>query len=418
MIIKGLQQQYYSKIIVLAICLCIIFLTRCMNKEAKEKNVISKNKYEDFAGSVSCQNCHKEITTGHIHTAHFLTTQPASANNIKGSFLPGENVFAFTNRLEVVMEKRIDKFYQAAYLDGVQKNAKPFDILVGSGTKGQSYMYWKGNKLFQLPITYFAPLHQWSNSPGYPGMVVYNRPITSRCLECHSTYFEKTSEDEIETEEFDRTKIIYGVDCEKCHGPAASHVKYHQQNPNDKNGKFIINTGKLSRQQNLDLCTLCHGGNLTKSKPSFTFKAGEYLANYFVTDSAKKFADRIDVHGNQYGLLSSSKCFLNSQMTCSSCHNSHENERNNITLFSQRCMHCHNASEGNFCKVKVDHNINIQNNCIDCHMPRQLSMSIAVFLQGDEVPTPALLRTHLLKIYPDETKKYIEEMKKQPQRNK
>lgn len=102
-----------------------------------------------------------------------------------------------------------------------------FDIVTGSGAKGQSFMSWRGDKLFQLPITYFTTAAQWSNSPGFPSdRVMIDRPITSRCMECHVTFAERISEDGKEPEEFSKTNIIYGVDCEKCHGPAAEHVAF------------------------------------------------------------------------------------------------------------------------------------------------------------------------------------------------
>ena len=142
----------------------------------------------------------------------------------------------------------------------------------------------KGNQLFQLPITYFTAANEWSNSPGYPDKVVFNRPVTSRCLECHSTYVNTISPPKKEPEEFDHYQILYGVDCEKCHGPGAKHVEYQTQNPKEIKAKYIINPAMLSRQQNLDLCALCHGGRLQKTNPSFEFIAGDKLSNYFVMD--------------------------------------------------------------------------------------------------------------------------------------
>jgi hypothetical protein len=54
----------------------------------------------------------------------------------------------------------------------------------------------------------------------------------------------------------------------------------------------------------------------------------------------------------------------------------------------------------------------INDNCINCHMPQQPSMAIAVILQGSALPTPALMHTHLIKSYPDETKKILAFLKK------
>jgi hypothetical protein len=236
---------------------------------------------------------------------------------------------------------------------------------------------------------------------------MFNRHITSRCLECHSTYFDKTSEETAKEEKFSQTDIVYGVDCEKCHGPASQHVEFHIKNLNEKKGQYIINPKSFTRQQSLDLCRLCHGGRLAKSKPSFSFEPGDSLFGYFTKDTAAKNIANIDVHGNQYGMLAASKCFKHSEMTCASCHSAHENETGKLSLFSQRCTNCHSVDKNNFCKEKtVAGSKNVQN-CIDCHMPEQASKAITVLLQGETLPTSAKMRSHYISIYPDETKKIL-----------
>jgi mono/diheme cytochrome c family protein len=393
-------------------------LTKCINEKQKEsvEQIQTENERpaatrDQFAGSSTCASCHKDVYERHLTTAHYLTSQPASEKTILGSFDTGKNEFVFSDRVKVVMEKRDSGLYQVAYLNGKENQSRKFDIVVGSGTKGQSFLNWIQNGLFQMPLTYFTAAHQWSNSPGYPGKVVFNRPITSRCLECHSTYVEKISELNKEPEEFDRNKIIYGVDCEKCHGPAAKHVEFELQNSKDTATHYIVNPSKLTRQQNLDLCALCHGGSLSKTKPSFSFQAGDRLPDYFSIDTAGRNTADIDVHGNQYGLLAASKCFKESEMTCNSCHDPHENEKGKIALISKRCMNCHSSEHNKECKMKPVIGSAISQNCIDCHMPEQSSRSIAVFLQGSQFPVAALMRTHLIKIYPSETQKVLKNLK-------
>ncbi len=59
------------------------------------------------------------------------------------------------------------------------------DIVTGSGIKGQTYLYWKGDQLFQLPVSYWTDLKRWITSPGYTeGVANFDRPIVPRCLEC------------------------------------------------------------------------------------------------------------------------------------------------------------------------------------------------------------------------------------------
>jgi mono/diheme cytochrome c family protein len=227
-------------------------------------------------------------------------------------------------------------------------------------------------------------------------------------MECHNTFAKTISPPGKQPEEFDSTQIIYAVGCEKCHGPAAAHVKFQTENPSEKKGKYIINPAIFSRQQSLDYCVLCHGGRLQKSKPSFEFIPGDTLSNYFTIDPGTPDPAKIDVHGNQYGLLRASKCFIMSNtLTCTTCHNSHENERGSLKVFSERCMSCHSEGHDKICKMKKSLGNSINNNCIDCHMPVKTSNVVTVFLPHSNEPTAALIRTHFIAIYPEEAKKGI-----------
>jgi hypothetical protein len=403
----------WSAIIIIIIVSCIFLLTTCINNTEKKEKPEINDDFKKFAGSTVCANCHKDVYDKHIYTEHHLTSALPTEKNILGNFEKGKNVFVFDPFTNVTMEKRDSGFYQVEYSDGNEIRKGRFDIVIGSGRKGQSYLNWLKDRLVQLPITYFSPAGQWSNSPGYPpSKVVFYRPITSRCLECHSTYFEKTSDPAKDLEDFDHNKIIYGVDCEKCHGPAAKHVEFQTKNPGMKEAKFIVNPGKLPRERLLDLCALCHGGHITKTKPSFEFQAGDTLSNYFSLNTAALNADNIDVHGNQLGLLSLSKCFMKSNMTCISCHNTHENEKGKTALFSQRCVTCHSEGHVKLCKMTAAIGPSITTNCIDCHMPKQPSHAVAVYLEGSDTPTPALMRTHYIKVYQEESKKILQLLKR------
>ncbi|MFC0774925.1 multiheme c-type cytochrome [Terrimonas alba] len=416
-----LSLKYKRLTIVTALMIISVFaLTKCITNE-KEKKEEGKEKadtvaytrkisFEKFAGSATCANCHKDIFAKHIKTGHYLTSQPALEKFVLGSFKPGKNEYDYSPLTKVVMEKRDSGLFQVVYQQGEERYALHFDIVTGSGAKGQSYLYWRNNRLFQMPVTYYTAADQWSNSPGFPDKVVLNRPITSRCLECHATYADIISTPGKEPEEFDHNKMLFGVDCEKCHGPGAEHVEFQTRNPADTRGKYMINPASFTRQQNLDLCGLCHGGALEKLKPSFEYVAGEPLSNYF---KEKKISnptpmyDNVDVHGNQLGLLKASKCFTASNLTCNNCHNTHENERGKTALFSQRCMTCHQPGHSNFCTIKSIPRSSLKANCIDCHMPATKSQAITLLLPGQSVPTAASVRSHFIAVYPQKVKDFV-----------
>jgi hypothetical protein len=381
-------------------------LIQCIDRTDKRKSVIEKDTgFGQFAGSDKCATCHKQVYDSFLTTGHFLTSQQATEQNIKGSFQKGSNVFNYRPGLVVKMEKTDSGIYQVEYIDGVKKIARRFDITIGSGIHGQTYLSWQDNELNQLPVSYLTSANSWANSPGDVNHVYFDRPINSRCLECHTTYATQIPFHLLNSpEQFNHKEILYGIGCEKCHGPGEKHVEYETENPNSTIGKFIINPADFSRQQSLDLCSLCHGGRIKSIKPSFSFTSGDKLSDYFRIDTLGNSS--IDVHGNQYGLLSESKCFKMSTMTCLTCHSPHNDERGDLALYSQRCMACHNEQQHTFCKVNADKST-ISTNCIDCHMPKQVSKSIVLELPDKRISTAQLLRTHLITIYPSATKDFL-----------
>lgn len=353
-----------------------------------------------FAGSESCARCHKAIYEQHLQSFHHLTSAPANPRTLKGDF-DSANRYDINDHIFIAAERKKDSFYQTAYLNGSPKLTRPFNIVVGSGKRGQTSIYWFQNYLFELPLTWFSETNEWTISPGYSRKADFNRSITARCLECHSTYFQETTNKESKADEFSRTNYVLGVECERCHGPALEHVAFHGKNPADTTGHAIFNPAKATRLQSLDLCRFCHGGGLEKSRPSFSFQPGDKLFDFFQPDTANPAA-RIDVHGNQYGMLAASKCFRNSEMTCITCHDGHKNESTQAAQFYVKCESCHGAVSHNTCKLAatVPQNV-LRTNCINCHMPEEASKAIMVIRPNESIPTSAHMRSHFIAVYKD-----------------
>lgn len=399
------RRSYLILILIISLC---AFLIQCIDRGNRKRGTadVGDEKFDQFAGSASCQKCHKQIYDSFVLTGHFSTSQPSTGHNILGSFEMGKNTFHYRPGLYLSMEKTDSGFYQVEYIDSVQKIARRFDVTIGSGERGQTYLSWQNNLLTLLPVSYLTSTDSWANNPGQHNEVFFDAPVNSTCLQCHTTYAEVIPFRLANSpEEFKPNKIIYGISCERCHGPAAQHVAYETENPEDRIGKYIIQPATFSRIQTLDMCAVCHGGKIISLKPPFSFKSGDKLSDYFKFDTSGS-NNLIDVHGNQYGLLKKSKCFRTSQMTCLTCHSPHNNEEGNLKLFSQKCMTCHNEQHGTFCKINpVPQNIN--SNCIDCHMPKLPSKAIVLQLENNKTPTAQLLRTHDIAIYPDATKEFL-----------
>ncbi|MEO6454446.1 MAG: cytochrome c3 family protein, partial [Ginsengibacter sp.] len=116
----------------------------------------------------------------------------------------------------------------------------------------------------------------------------------------------------------------------------------------------------------------------------------------------------IDVHGNQTQLLAWSKCFIKSNMDCATCHNTHENERGNITLYNERCKTCHTTTEHNLtANGSMQLNKFINNNCVNCHMPTQSSKKIIMQTSGSGSMFSAAAVNHRIAVYSEETNRIM-----------
>ncbi len=348
----------------------------------------------NFVGDGACSSCHGAKAETFHQTAHYFTSRLPSKDSILGDFTPGANILKTSNPdLFFRMEQKGDHFFQTA-VEGIspysESHTERFGLVIGSGGKGQTYLYWRDDRLFQLPVSYWKELG-WVNSPGYrDGVANFERPAIPRCLECHATYFESAPSS---TNRYSQTGFVVGITCEKCHGPGSEHV--HQENLKGPppSGSAILSPDRFSRDRQMDLCAWCHAGHGTAVSPSFSYIPGEPLAKFIEFPRSDPNA-QIDVHGDQVDLLKRSRCFQSSTMTCLTCHDVHT-EQHDLQAFSQRCLSCHKPGTDDF--PKTGHQAT--SNCIDCHMPEQDTNLIVFDWQGHKKRPQ--VRTHWIKTYSD-----------------
>ncbi len=365
-----------------------------------------------YVGSKACAKCHNKLYNSYLHTAHYIASIPADENTVHGSFAKGFNVFSINGSQKVVMERSRKGLFQTYYLDGKIKDRHRFDIVFG-GIKGESYLYWKGNELYQLPLSYFSRQHQWSTSPGYGFSFVDYRSIGIRCLECHTSYINELPKEKEEltgNEQFDKSTLVYGIDCERCHGPGAQHVDFHTSNPGVKRARYITSFASLSRGQKMDMCAVCHSGIHTALvRSTFGFMPGDTFAKFKLPEFQQSIdTGHLDVHGKQLQLLQSSKCYIKSNMDCSTCHDTHQNTRGNDILYTTKCLNCHNAPNHTYCKMTDKLSVEaLKTNCISCHMPELTTKIISVKVSDKTPAVRFFVHTHHIAIYPQEVKKIL-----------
>jgi hypothetical protein len=327
----------------------------------------------------------------------------AGAHSIAGSFDANTNVFKTANAsLYFKMTADANGFHQTA-VDEVSPGksvelTERFDIVVGSGHKSQTYLYWKDDELFELPVSWWAATGQWINSPGYEdGALRFDRPIYPRCLECHGSYFKSLAPP---PNKYEPSSVALGIECERCHGPGREHVALYSANPNPPPqlkttaAKAIVNPASLPRNRRIDSCAICHAGAGNPLAPALSFQPGDVLEKYLeIPEMDSSLA--VDVHGNQVQLLKRSRCFRSSNMTCDTCHNVHQVQRD-AASFSRYCLNCHQPQQcGKFAALGRQ----ITSNCVDCHMP--LRKSQALFSNSNDQTLRLQVRDHDIAIYPE-----------------
>jgi len=361
---------------------------------------VQRNSRTDYVGDDACRTCHAEHVDTFHRTAHARTSSTADEHSILGKFAPGENILKTANPAlffrmdEKVADGRASEKEPAFFQTAVQgkppnttSHTERFALVVGSGGKGQTYLFWKQDQLFQLPVSYWTNLG-WVNSPGYrDGFANFDRPIIPRCLECHATYFDALSP----PNHYSSAGFTLGIQCEKCHGPGREHISREASKSAASAASAILNPARFPRDRQMDLCAWCHAGHGEASLPTFSYIPGEPLEKYIELPRPDPDAP-LDVHGSQIEMLKQSRCFAASTMTCLTCHDVHATQHD-LADFSKRCLACHKPDSATF--SKAGHRVST--NCIDCHMPMQETGLIVFEWNGRKVRPQ--VRNHWIKVY-------------------
>ncbi len=363
-----------------------------------------------YVGDASCVSCHRDISQTYQHTGHHLTSQLPTSSSVRGSFQSGSNSLTIIPRtqsvlpwLKFVLESRKDGFFETAqsgWNSDVYQRTERIDLVTGSGVRGQTYLYWQGNRLFELPVSYWTDGHRWINSPGYFDETAdFSRVVNPACLECHATYIRSLSSDP-NTNRYDRESLVVGISCESCHGAGANHVRLetnHQAGSNDSATHGILNPATFSRDRKVDLCAECHNGiQRVALAPTFSYVPGQPLSKFFKPLPSPE-VEHPDVHGNQVGLLQRSKCYRSSdKLSCTTCHDVHTTQQP-ASYYSRKCLTCHTWQSCG--KSREIGRNKIEGECVDCHMPVEETKVIASETAGQVVH--AKMRNHWIKIYPE-----------------
>ncbi len=316
-----------------------------------------------YLGADACAECHRDHHNGFVETAHHLTSGRVVPGGIRGHFNgPSSRLATSDAALSFELSEREELLVQSVSYDDWQLDI-PMDVFTGSAKSGQTMLYWHGDGLYQAHVSYLTKIDAWIKSPGYDDTVaVYSRVIRDSCLECHITYIDRKQPPNF----YHRDSAVFGISCERCHGPGEAHVQHHQQFPEETISKHIIQPSDLTRQQQLEICAQCHSGPFKLLSDAFSFVPGQNLSDHHqAIESNASGASGVHT-SNQLTRISMSECFQQSEMTCTTCHNPHENQRGNTKAFTEACLQCHQVEH---CGMSAELGNKIADDCIGCHMP-------------------------------------------------
>ena len=230
--------------------------------------------------------------------------------------------------------------------DGTQKLAAPIKFALGLGTAGQTYIFEKDGRYFESYVSYYSAANGLDITIGdrpNPSNLAdaAGRPLgeaaVAQCFECHAT-------DSVRNERLVKDSLIPGVQCEACHGPAERHAAAIAKG--DAETGAMKKIGGMTAEQAAQFCGACH-------------RTWEYVAAHGPRNTG-------NVRFQPYR-LTLSKCFDadDSRISCTACHNPHQDVETAAVRYDAKCQACHAGGKANVrvCKVSAS-------GCSSCHMAK------------------------------------------------
>lgn len=289
--------------------------------------------------------------------------------------------------------------------DGAPINVfeRPVDFVLGSGQHARTYLYrTPGGELYQLPIDWYPQERRFAMAPGYdrPDHQGVLRRVRRECLFCHDAYPDvpKGSDAGPAPHVFPR-ELPEGTGCQRCHGPAAEHVRAMLSVPPDRERAraAIVNPARLPPERRDDVCFECHlqpavalAGLRRFGRADYSFRPGQALPDYLVqmdvVEQGQAPAERFEINHHPYRLRQS-RCYRESagRLHCLSCHDPHRKPppERRAARYRAACLRCHAETA---CR-RPGHGADGpgEADCASCHMPKRRTQDVVHVVMTDHL---------------------------------
>jgi Flp pilus assembly protein TadD len=303
----------------------------------------------------------------------------------------GEVFFHQPSSTYYQMERRADGLYQRRWrvgYDGKPAHVRELrvDYVLGSGNHARTYLHRTARgALLELPFGWYSEGGGiWAMGPGYDrAFTLPSRAIAYECMFCHNAYPKIPAGQD---EPLYVGELGEGIDCQRCHGPGAAHVRAVRSGsakPEVIRGS-IVNPARLPADRAMEICLQCHLETTSLQLPHsiqrygrgpFSYRPGEPLGDFMIhfdRDPASGFREDFEIVNSAYRLRQS-PCFLRSEgkLTCTTCHNPHDVVHGDeaVAGFDRVCQSCHP-------KVASSSGHAASRDCASCHMPKRRTADV------------------------------------------
>lgn len=290
-----------------------------------------------------CATCHPAQAKPHPTTsmAHAMEL-PAECEILESHPVLTFQTGSYSYRIE-----RRGKQSIYSVTDGHQSISVPIGWAFGLGLAGQTYVYEYNGGLYQSRVSYYKSIDGLDltigahNSAPTDLVQAAGQPMSSdeslRCFGCHAT-------DAVDQKRLTLAALSPGVQCERCHGPTANHLR--SVKIGDAKGAAMPELRKFTSEQTASFCGQCH-------------RTWDDIAGSGITGV-------VNVRFQPYRLINS-KCYDadDSRIRCTSCHDPHSQVNRTDASYDAKCQACHGGGkvQARACKVGRE-------NCVGCHMPK------------------------------------------------